>query len=157
MLERNSSPRPRLGGHSSCSPEARSHIEGAFGPYMECAGRAKRRRRFDSAPPNPLWMRFSTSPFDPKRRGANGARAEPSRAPIAPIGFIDQTGCVQHMTGPFPLPIASRQPMDLSLNKRDKPFQRIGVSPTPRLQQHCDVRVRGHSTAAPSMSHSIVT
>jgi hypothetical protein len=27
MLERNSSPRPRLGGHSSCSPEARSHIE----------------------------------------------------------------------------------------------------------------------------------
>jgi hypothetical protein len=27
MLQRNSSPRPRLGGHSSCSPEARSHIE----------------------------------------------------------------------------------------------------------------------------------
>jgi hypothetical protein len=27
MLERNSSPRPRLGGHCSCSPEARSPIE----------------------------------------------------------------------------------------------------------------------------------
>jgi hypothetical protein len=70
------------------------HVQGAFGPYMECAGRARdggpaRRRRFDSARPKALWMRFSTSPSDPKRRRASLAAALQKAASRLRTAFVE--------------------------------------------------------------------
>jgi hypothetical protein len=70
------------------------HIQGAFGPYLECAGRARdggpaRRRRFDSARPKALWMRFSTSPSDPKRRRASLAAAVQKAASRLRTAFVE--------------------------------------------------------------------